>query len=465
MKDEDATKKKLSKSPRPAPALEVERVERMWAETKLAEELAKFQALYDLAVAMTGERSLDENLSLLVNKSKMLLGADTAYIALRDEVSGDVYMHTLSGIRTEAFKSMRLPFGAGLGGKVARTGKGYIVEDYFQEIEPVVHDIACEEGVISGIAVPVQIGQTNLGVLYVFNRKKTSFSRSDLDTLSLLGNLAAVEITHRRVEAKLLKAQEELELRVQERTAELVSANEQLLMEISQRNRAEEALSQSEERYRRLVEDSFDGICVQRCGKIEFSNTRLHEMLGYQRGELEGADHLVMYHPDDRQLVHERYLARMDGQTVPFQYEVRLQRKDGTAFDAELNARIVRFAGESAIQVCLRDITERKRTEEAFRESEEKYRLVVENASDAIVVAQNGVVKFVNPRAIEMAKYEDRESTSRPFLDFIHPDDRGTVAQRYDERLKRSTPLLTPYPFRVMAKDGTTKWVEAKTVP
>ncbi len=415
MKDEDATKKKLSKSPRPAPALEVERVERMWAETKLAEELAKFQALYDLAVAMTGERSLDENLSLLVNKSKMLLGADTAYIALRDEVSGDVYMHTLSGIRTEAFKSMRLPFGAGLGGKVARTGKGYIVEDYFQEIEPVVHDIACEEGVISGIAVPVQIGQTNLGVLYVFNRKKTSFSRSDLDTLSLLGNLAAVEITHRRVEAKLLKAQEELELRVQERTAELVSANEQLLMEISQRNRAEEALSQSEERYRRLVEDSFDGICVQRCGKIEFSNTRLHEMLGYQRGELEGADHLVMYHPDDRQLVHERYLARMDGQTVPFQYEVRLQRKDGTAFDAELNARIVRFAGESAIQVCLRDITERKRTEEAFRESEEKYRLVVENASDAIVVAENGVVKFVNPRAIEMAKYEDRESDIETF--------------------------------------------------
>ncbi len=463
MKDHDVLEKQLSKPRRTARTAGAGKVERMWAETKLAEELEKFQALYDLAVAMTGERSLDENLSLLVDKSKVLLGADTAYIALRDEVTGDVYMHTLSGIRTAAFKKMRLPFGAGLGGKVARTGKGYIVEDYFQEIEPVVHDLARDEGVISGIAVPVQIGPTNLGVLYVFNRKKTSFSKSDLDTLSLLGNLAAVEITHKRVEAKLRKAQEELEQRVQERTTELSSANEQLLMEISQRKRVEEALSQSEERYRRLVEDSFDGIFVHRGGKIEFANSRLYEMLGYEREELEGADHLVIYHYDDRPLIHERCCARLSGHSVPFQYEVRLRRKDGTSFDAELNARIVRFADESAAQVCLRDITMRKRAEEALRESEEKYRLVVENAGDAIIVVQNGIVKFVNPRAMEITGYEDEDLKSGPFLYFIHPDDKQMLAQRYEERLKGG-PLPTAYPFRVMAKDEGVIWVEVRTV-
>lgn len=463
MKDNDVPDKQLSKPRRPTHRMEAKKAEGMWAETKLAEELEKFQALYDLAVAMTGERSLDENLSLLVDKSKVLLSADTAYIALRDEESGDVYMHTLSGIRTEAFKSMRLPFGAGLGGKVATTGKGYIVEDYFQEVEPVVHGLVRDEGVISGIAVPVQIGQTNLGVLYIFNRKKTSFSKSDLDTLALLGNLAAVEITYRRVEAKLRKAQEELELRVQERTAELLSANEQLLTEISQRKRVEEALSQSEERYRRLVEDSFDGIFVHRGGKIEFANSRLYEMLGYEREELQGANHLVMYHPDDRPLIHERGRARITGQSVPSQYEVRLQRKDGSAFDAELNARIVRFAGQSAVQVCLRDITERKRADEALRESEEKYRLVVENAGDAIIVAQNGIVKFVNPRAMEITGYEGGDLKSKPFLDFIHPDDRHMVAQRYEERLK-SGPLPTAYPFRVMAKDESVIWVEVRNV-
>jgi PAS domain S-box-containing protein len=450
MKDNYVPEKQLSKRRRPV-------------RKTATEELQKFQALYDLAVAMTGERSLDENLALLVDKSKALLGADTAYIALRDEVSRDVYMHTVSGIRTEAFKRMRLPFGEGLGGKVATTGKGYIVEDYFQEIGPVVHDIVRQEGVISGVAVPVQIGHTNLGVLYVFNRKKTSFSKSNLDTLSLLGNLAAVEITHRRVEAQFLKVQEELELRVQERTAELLAANEQLLMEITEKKRVEEALRQSEERYRRLVEDSFDGIFVHKGGRIEFANSRLHEMLGYQQGELEGQDHLIMYHPDERKRVHNRCLARMSGQPVPFQYEVRLRRKDGLSFDAELNARIVQFAGESAAQVCLRDISERKQVQQALRESEEKYRLVVENAGDAIIVAQNGVLKFINPRATDLTGYEDEDLKSRRFLDFVHPDDRHVVAQRYEDRLK-SGPLPSSYPFRVIAKDGRTVWVEVRTV-
>ena len=316
---------------------------------------------------------------------------------------------------------------------------------------------------ISEVAVPVQIAQTSLGVLYVFNREKTKFTKSDLDTLSLLGNLAAVEITRRRVEAKLLKAQEELELRVQERTAELLYTNEELLIEISQRKRVEEALRQSEERYRRLVEESFDGIFIHRNGKIEFANSRLHEMLGYEAGELEGAIHLVIYPPAERQRIHERCLARMRGEPVPFQYEVRLQRKDGSIFDAELNARIVRFQDESAAQVCLRDISERKRTEEALRESEEKYRLVVEHAGDAVVVVQNGILKFVNPRAIQIAGYTDEDLKSRPFLDFVHPDDKQQVALSYVERLKGAS-LEESFPFRVIAKDGSTIWAEAKSV-
>ncbi len=463
MTDKDTLRNQLSQPRGLDPTLEPETVERMWAETKLAVELAKFQALYDLAVAMTGERSLDENLSSLVDKGKELLAADMACIALRDEITGDSYMHAVSGMKTEAFKSIRIPFGAGLGGKVAKTGKGYVVEDYFEEIEPVVHDAVHAEGLISGIAVPVQIGQTNLGVLYVFNRRMTKFTKSDFDTLSLLGNLAAVEITRGRVEAKLLKSQEELELRVHERTAELLYTNEELLIEISQRKRVEEALRQSEERYRRLVEESFDGIFIHKDGKIEFANSRLHEMLGYEVGELEGAIHLVIYPPDERQRIHERCLSRMRGEPVPFQYEVRLQRNDGSIFDTELTARIVGFAGESAAQVCLRDISERKRAEQALRESEEKYRLVVENAGDAVVVLQNGIFKFINPRAIQIAGYSDEDLKSKPFLDFVHPEDKQTVALRYAERLQGAY-LQEAFPFRVITKDGRTIWVEAKSV-
>ena len=97
--------------------------QRLEVEAHLEKELTKFQALYDLALAMTGVHSLDENLSLLVEKARRLLGTDTSYIALRDEDSGDVYMHTLSGISTEA-KNDAYTFRRGIGRQSGGDRKG-----------------------------------------------------------------------------------------------------------------------------------------------------------------------------------------------------------------------------------------------------------------------------------------------------------------------------------------------------
>ena len=101
--------------------------------------------------------------------------------------------------------------------------------------------------------MPIQIGRTNLGVLYGFNRTKTSFSKSDLDTLFLIGNLAAVEITHKRQKIDLLKARDDLEQKVQDRTAKLSVANEQLKQEIIDREKAEDALRGSEAMLKRRL--------------------------------------------------------------------------------------------------------------------------------------------------------------------------------------------------------------------
>lgn len=84
------------------------------------------------------------------------------------------FAHTLSGIRTEAFKQMHLPLGNGLYGLVMETHKGYIIDDYLKnkDIKHLADGIIADDGVISGMAVPVQIRDRNLGVLYVFNRRK-----------------------------------------------------------------------------------------------------------------------------------------------------------------------------------------------------------------------------------------------------------------------------------------------------
>ena len=110
-----------------------------------------------------------------------------------------------------------------------------------------------------------------------------------------------------------------------------------------------------------------------------------------------------------------------------------------------------------------RDITDRKQSEEALRESEQKYRLLVDNASEAIVVAQDGILKFVNRMASDITGYSEQVLTSRPFSEFIHPDDRGMVIERYLRRIKGDV-AQPRYVFRLKVRDDSIKWVEIDAV-
>ena len=107
----------------------------------------------------------------------------------------------------------------------------------------------------------------------------------------------------------------------------------------------------------------------------------------------------------------------------------------------------------------LRDITDRKRAEEALRESEEKYRLLVENANDTIFIVQDGQVKFPNPSTLYLTGYSEDDLVGKSFVDFIHPDDRALVIERHLKRLGGEQ-LPPQYPFRIIAKSGEILWVE-----
>ncbi|MEI6841620.1 MAG: response regulator, partial [Methanomicrobiales archaeon] len=99
----------------------------------------------------------------------------------------------------------------------------------------------------------------------------------------------------------------------------------------------------------------------------------------------------------------------------------------------------------------------------ALKKSEEKYRQLIEHANEAIVVAQDGMLKLVNQRAIEVTGYSEQELLSRPFSDIINPIDRAMVMERYQKRLNGEE-LPNRYPFRVGSKEGSTCWVELSAV-
>jgi two-component system, cell cycle sensor histidine kinase and response regulator CckA len=140
--------------------------------------------------------------------------------------------------------------------------------------------------------------------------------------------------------------------------------------DVTDRKKAEQALKTSEERYRTVVEESFDGVFIQKRTVITFANSRLHEMLGYELGELEGLDHWLVYHPDYRDITRSRAQARLRGEAVPSRYEVDLLRKDGISIPGEINAKVIRFDNEPGIQVWIRDLTEEKLLEKRLVEAQ-----------------------------------------------------------------------------------------------
>ncbi len=103
------------------------------------------------------------------------------------------------------------------------------------------------------------------------------------------------------------------------------------------------------------------------------------------------------------------------------------------------------------------DITERVRATQALQESEAKYRALVENAGELIIVAQGGTIKYVNPRSPEILGYAPEEVLGQPFLNFVHPDDRELVLHRYEDRIK-GKPIPPTYEFRVLTKSGEARW-------
>ena len=108
------------------------------------------------------------------------------------------------------------------------------------------------------------------------------------------------------------------------------------------------------------------------------------------------------------------------------------------------------------------EIIERQRAESALRESEEKYRLLIDNADTAIFIAQDGVIKFPNPKAIELTGYSVEELATKPFSELLHPEDRDMVIERHQARLAGED-LPSSYEFRFLNKDGRELWVHLST--
>ncbi|HWG96553.1 MAG TPA: PAS domain S-box protein [Nitrospira sp.] len=190
---------------------------------------------------------------------------------------------------------------------------------------------------------------------------------------------ACIDITARKLaEAELRRVHDELERRVSERTAQLATANRSLQDEIAERKHVEEAVRDSELRYKLLTEATFDGIAIHNQGILIEVNAGLGRIFGYGPGELIGRSLWDLVADESRDLV----LANMqNGVNGP--YEAMGRRKDGTTFPGEVVVRPCRYRGKEVRLVAGRDITERKHLEaERSRHTEELEHQIAERTAE-----------------------------------------------------------------------------------
>ncbi len=165
------------------------------------------------------------------------------------------------------------------------------------------------------------------------------------------------------------------------------------IQDITERKKAEETLKESGKQYKALMEEASDAIFITSGTQLLDTNTAATKLLGYSKKELYSMDLMTIYHPDDAKNIQTEYAAVLNN-TGSVVVKSRIKCKNGNYIWMEISATTLK---DRRVQSIARDITERKKAEDALKTSEQRYRTLAEAAHDTIfIIDKNDVVKYVN---------------------------------------------------------------------
>ena len=222
---------------------------------------------------------------------------------------------------------------------------------------------------------------------------------------------------------------------------------------------SEQALRESEEKFRVLAETTDCAIFVWREALL-YVNPAASAISGYTAAELLNLAHWdSIIHPDDRPTIRARAYARLRGEEVPRHVEFRVLAKGGEERWVDMSAAVIRYNGEPAILGSVFDITERRRAEQALRESEENLRTLAASANDGMLVHIHGRIVFVNPRLSEISGYGAAELERMEVGELVSADEADKIGERWKRRM-RGESVPAQYETFAVRKDGSLLPVE-----
>ncbi len=212
-----------------------------------------------------------------------------------------------------------------------------------------------------------------------------------------------------------------------------------IFRDISERKKAEKFLRESEKRFRILTSTSPFAIMLYQNDKWVYVNTAATEITGFSEEDfysMEVCWNLV--HPSYKEIVRERVKARQKGEKATKSYELKIVKKDGEVRWIYLSGDTTTWKGKNAGIITAIDITERKQIEQELKESEKRYKLLFENANDAIFVHDaKGNFLEVNNQAINRLGYSKEEFINMSPADIDNPAYAKKLDDRIDELLKK----------------------------
>lgn len=261
------------------------------------------------------------------------------------------------------------------------------------------------------------------------------------------------------IEVKILQP----EVGKEQRTEDLLRANELLESEIRERKNVEDALRRSEEKYRALVENtSYVVYSVDTRGYFTYISPAIERFAApYTANEFLGRHFSQFLHPDDLSDTMKTFESLPPGVMDP--YEFRVKAEDGSVRFVQTSSRPIwedgRMIGITGIMV---DITERKRIETKIRESEEMFRVLTETTSCAILIFRDYRVRYVNPAAERMLGFSKDEIQNMDTCEIASKVDLGTrnVIKSIHDKYLIGLPVPKSVEVKVLRKDGKYIWID-----
>ena len=213
--------------------------------------------------------------------------------------------------------------------------------------------------------------------------------------------------------------------------------------------KTEKALRESEEKFRLLADATTEGVVINEKGKIREANKSFASMFGYKPEEVIDMPVSKFVTPESFEVIKRNIQA---GFEQP--YEIIGVKKDGTSLNIEVIGKKYTFRGRAARMAAIRDITERKRAEEALKESEKKFKTLAEESPNMIFINKKGKVVYANKKCEEVMGYTRKEfyDENFDFMSLIAPESREFVKRNLIRHMRGEE--ILPYEYKLAAKDG-----------